>query len=270
MFGYIVANPEKLNSEQRARYKGLYCGLCKKLGENRAKINKMTLTYDLVLLILVLSSVENEEYAAVEGKCMLHPLEKKIFLVNSKTEFAADMNIALAYYKFLDDWKDDKSYSAFVNMQIFKKETERIAEKYPVQCEAIRLCLDRLSEAEKANVLNPDIPADIFGELMGKIFSVSSDEKGERLFNFGKALGKYIYILDAVLDVREDIKKQRYNPLIRTPSEMYGEILDMLMADCVERYNELEIKQDSEIIENILFSGVWTQYEAALRRRKKK
>lgn len=270
MFGYIVINPEKLNKEQCARYKSLYCGLCKKLGENRAKVNKMTLTYDLVLLILVLSAVENEEYTAVEGKCSLHPFEKKLFLVNSKTDFAADMNIALAYYKFLDDWKDDKSYSAFVNMQIFRKETGRIAEKYPVQCEAIKSCLDRLSEVEKANVLNPDIPADIFGELMGKIFSVSTDEKGEKLFNFGKALGKYIYILDAVLDVKEDIKKERYNPLIRTPSAMNGEILEMLMSECVERYNELGITQDKEIIENILFSGVWTKYEAALRRRKKK
>lgn len=270
MFGYIVTNPEKLNKEQNARYKGLYCGLCKKLGENRAKVNKMTLTYDLVLLILVLSAVENEEYDAVEGKCKLHPFEKKVFLMNSKTEFAADMNIALAYYKFLDDWNDDKSYSAFVNMQIFKKETKRIAEKYPVQCEAIKNCLDKLSQVEKANVLNPDIPADIFGELMGEIFRFFPDEKGDRLFNFGKALGKYIYILDAVLDVKEDIKKERYNPLVRTPSQMNGEILEMLMAECVERYNELNITQDKEIIENILFSGVWTQYEAALRRRKKK
>lgn len=270
MFGYIVINPEKLNNEQRARYKSLYCGLCRKLGENRAKVNKMTLTYDLVLLILVLSAVENEGYSAVKGKCALHPLEKKTFLVNSKTEFAADMNIALAYYKFLDDFNDDKSYSAFVNMQIFRKESERIAEKYPVQCEAIKECLDRLSQVERANVLNPDIPADIFGELMGKIFSVASDEKGQKLFNFGKALGKYIYILDAVLDVKEDIKKERYNPLIRMPSEMNGEILEMLMAECVEKYNELNITQDKEIIENILFSGVWTKYEAALRRRKNK
>ncbi len=270
MFGYIVANPEKLNVQQRARYKGLYCGLCKKLGENRAKVNKLTLTYDLVLLILVLSAVENEKYEVIEGKCKLHPLEKKVFLMNSKTEFAADMNIALAYYKFLDDWNDDKSYSAFVNMQIFKKETKRIAEKYPVQCEAIKKCLDRLSQVEKANVLNPDIPADIFGDLMGEIFAIFPDERGEKLFNFGKALGKYIYILDAVLDVKEDIKKERYNPLVRTPSGMNGEILEMLMAECVEKYNDLEITQDKEIIENILFSGVWTQYEAALRRRKKK
>ena len=270
MFGYIVTNPEKLNKEQQDRYKGLYCGLCRKLGENRAKVHKMTLTYDLVLLILVLSAVDFEEYSAVERKCKLHPFEKKVFLMNSKTDFAADMNIALAYYKFLDDWNDDKSYSAFVSMQIFRKETEKIAQKYPVQCNAVKKCLDKLSEVEKANVLNPDIPADIFGELMGEIFRFFPDERGERLFSFGKALGKYIYILDAVLDVKEDIKKELYNPLVRTPHKMNGEILEMLMADCVEKYNALNIIQDREIIENILFSGVWTQYEAAQRRRKKK
>lgn len=270
MFGFIVANPEKLNSEQNARYKSLYCGLCRKLGEDRAKINKMTLTYDLVLLIAVLSAVYSKTYEKEEGKCILHPFSNKTFLVNSFTDYAADMNIALAYYKYLDDFKDDKSGSAFLKMQMFKKETERIFKKYPEKCKNIEDCLERLTEVERQNTLNPDIPADIFGELMGEIFKVTADETGQKLFDFGKALGRFIYVLDAVADVKDDIKKERYNPLIRISFETSGSILEMLMADCVEKFNALEVTQDKDIIENILFSGVWTKYEEMLKRRKDK
>ena len=29
MFGYVIANLEALNEEQRARYRSYYCGLCR-------------------------------------------------------------------------------------------------------------------------------------------------------------------------------------------------------------------------------------------------
>ena len=40
------------------------------------------------------------------------------------------------------------------------------------------------------------------------------------------------------------------------------------MADCTENYKQLPINQGKELIENILYSGVWTKYEAEKKKTK--
>ena len=64
------------------------------------------------------------------------------------------------------------------------------------------------------------------------------------------------------MDLKSDIKNERYNPLIMSSSEDFHDILNLLMADCSENYKQIPINQDKELIENILYSGVWTKYEA--------
>ena len=47
-------------------------------------------------------------------------------------------------------------------------------------------------------------------------------------------------------------------------------ILNCLMADCVDAYQTLNLKQDKGIVENILFSGVWTRFEVWKKKKEKK
>ncbi|MBR3767149.1 MAG: hypothetical protein IKL10_02795 [Clostridia bacterium] len=262
MFGFVVANPQKLTDEQNVRYKAVYCGLCEDLGKERGIKCRIALTYDLVFLAIVLSSVCGEEYMETVGRCPVHPAKKRKFLQNKYTSYAADMNIALAYYKYIDDWQDDNSKSAYMKAKLFSKEVEKIAEKYPEQCEAIKKCLSELTEIEKNGVLVPDVPAVVFGKLLGSVFAVLDTPLKSYLYDFGFALGKFIYVMDAAVDLKSDIKKQKYNPFIQYSFIDTEPVLQMLMAECVEKYKVLPIKQDKEIIENILFSGVWTAFDA--------
>ncbi len=269
MFGFIVANPEKLTEEQRKRYKAVYCGVCENLGRERGFRYRMCLTYDLAFLAIVLSAVSGEEYKEYNGRCPVHPSKKRMYLVNRYTEYAADMNIALAYYKYLDDKKDDGSVSASLKAKLFGEETEKIRNKYPEKCEVIVSCLDELEKIEKADVLIPDIPADVFGRLLGNVFSFEDTAYKSYLYDFGYALGKYIFVLDAAVDLKNDIKRKKYNPLIRYSFKDTDAILEMIMAECVEKYKALPVKQDNDIIENILFSGVWTRYNSQMKGKNK-
>jgi hypothetical protein len=76
--------------------------------------------------------------------------------------------------------------------------------------------------------------------------------------------------MDAVMDFKEDLKKERYNPLITVPSNMFKDILNILMADCTEVYESLNVVKDKELIENILYSGVWMKYELKKAKEKEK
>jgi hypothetical protein len=42
------------------------------------------------------------------------------------------------------------------------------------------------------------------------------------------------------------------------------------MADCTEVYESLNIVKDKELIENILYSGVWMKYELKKAKEKEK
>lgn len=172
------------------------------------------------------------------------------------------MNIALAYYNCLDDWTDERKLLSFFQAKLLEQEFKQVVSKYPNKCSIISDCLSKLSHIENAGELNPDLPANCFGELMSEIFVWREDEYTDNLRAFGRALGRFIYIMDACLDLKIDIKHERYNPLVTLSSENLKPILNLLMADCTEKYKQLPINQDRNLIDNILYSGIWTRHEA--------
>lgn len=262
MFGFVVANTEKLSPEQLLRYRALYCGLCRKIGERHGECARIALTYDLVFLAIVLSSVYDGEILKQEkDTCVAHPTQKKDYIYDSFTDYASDMNIALAYYNYLDDWQDDKSIKARLQAHLLGKGMHTAKQLYPRQIHCVEQCLHDLHEAERRDESDPEIPANIFGTLLGELFRYEETELGDRLFDFGCALGRFIYLMDAFVDLKKDIKKQKYNPLVRYTGEQILPMLDIQMAQCAELFSLLPVRKDKDLCENILYSGVWSKAE---------
>ncbi len=271
MFGYVVANTEKLDNEQLSRYRALYCGLCRRIGERHGASSRLTLSYDLVFLILVLSSVfDGEDLEHSQSACAAHLLKKREYIYDTFTDYAADMNVALAYYNCMDDWQDDASVKARLQAQLLGKEAQRTCRLYPRQMETMRACLHALNEAERRDESNPDVPANLFGEILGELFRYEESETGDLLFDFGCALGRFIYLMDAYADLKNDIKKKKYNPLIRYTRSEIIPMLNAQMAQCVDLFSLLPMKCDKDLCENILYSGVWTKSEILMQQEARK
>ena len=66
--------------------------------------------------------------------------------------------------------------------------------------------------------------------------------------------------MDACVDLKKDVKKCRYNPMIEVSSQDFQQILTILLSDCTDIYDTMNIIQNKGIIENILFSGIWTRF----------
>ena len=170
------------------------------------------------------------------------------------------MNLLLYYYKCLDDYKDENKIAAYKKAQKLEKHIESIRQKYPEHCDHIQQQLNELSEYEKHNELNPDLPANSFGLLMAQIFTFGEGPEVEAMKAFGYHLGRFIYLMDAVMDFRYDVRHQLYNPLTASNGEYRREMLEMVMADTMAEYEKLPIENYLSIIENVLYSGIWTQY----------
>ena len=174
------------------------------------------------------------------------------------------MNVALSYYNALDDWQDDKNPAAGLLAQILGKKLPEIEARHPRQCQAIKDCIARLSQLEAENCPNPDEPAACFGELMGELLVYEEDLWAPVLRQMGNALGRFIYLLDAALDYRKDQKKGKYNPYIAMGLgedwQRWEDYLVLTMARCTDFYERLPLVQDKDLLDNILYSGVWVNY----------
>ena len=269
MFGFVTANMGELTQEQKNRYTAVYCGICRSIRSGSSNLCRCCLSYDVALLALVLMSLYEPEETVGDRACMLHPIHPRPWTENEFTRYAADMNVALAYYNAVDDWYDDRKLSAKAAASVLEPHLGAIRERYPRQCQAIEDCIRRLAELESQNCANPDEPANCFGELMGQLFVYREDLWQEDLFGMGMALGRFIYLTDAAVDYRRDVKKGKYNPFaaMGLPPDPQGweAHLVLAMARCTACYERLPLVQDKALMDNILYSGVWGNY-----RRKRK
>ena len=168
----------------------------------------------------------------------------------------------LGYYNFLDDWEDDGKYTAKLLAGQFGKHLPEIAQRYPRQCRAIEDCIRQLSWLEKDGCGNPDEPASCFGILMGELLTYEEDLWAPTLRQMGFYLGRFIYLLDAALDYEKDEKKAKYNPYLAMGTgkdwPRWEEYLLLTMGRCTDFFEKLPLVQDKPLLDNILYSGVWT------------
>ena len=259
MYGNILTNPDLLQIEDKKYYSSCYCGLCRASSDKHKQISRLTINYDMTFLIVLLNEVYKEKNTELKCRCALHPLKKRTYLKGKFIDYVADMNVLLAYYNLIDDWNDDKNVIAGSYAALLKTEFNKVCSKYPRKAEVVKKNLNELSKIEKKNILNPDLPAKCCGNLFGEVFSPYEDEFSKKLKDFGNSLGKFVYIEDACIDLNSDIKHKRYNPLITSSKLEFDDMLNLLLADCIENYKKLNIS--NKILENVLYSGIWTKYE---------
>ena len=276
MFGYININQKELSDESKKAYQSYYCGLCRKLKSNCGTKGQMLLNYDMTFLIVLLTGLYELENEEVEFTCPLHPTKKRTAWWNEATDYAADMNVVLAYYNMLDDWKDEKSYTKRAFAKMLDKDYQRIMEKYPRQVTAIEQFMEKQAQAERENEKNLDIVAGLTGEMTGEIFAWKKDVWEEELKTLGFYLGKFIYIMDAYEDVDEDIRKKSYNPLILAADKddenfdtFCKLLLTSMMSECAKSFERLPILLHADLLRNVLYSGVWSKYEYLQLKKKK-
>lgn len=266
MFGHVTVHRDSLEDADRARYQSHYCGLCRRLGAEYGARGRATLTYDMTFLSLLLGSLYREEEESGVLRCPANPLRKCSYVETPATRYAADLNLILARYKYLDDWRDDGSQRAGFRARLLEAPARRAAESRPWQERAIRDGIAQLTEWERKGELNPDKPAGCFGALMGELFVRQEDAHAPLLRQMGAALGRFVYLADAALDLREDLRQERYNPLASQPGADFTPALTMLMGDCTRCFEQLPLERDRSILRNILYAGVWVTYQTKLRK----
>lgn len=271
MFGFLTAATEALSEEQLARYRSCYCGLCRSLHERHGQLSRLTLNFDMSFLVLLLDSLYESEERSGEDRCIIHPLEKRAWRRSEMCDYAADMNVALSYLKCRDDWRDDGRLGALAASGALKKASDDVSARYPRQCNAMESTIKELCEIEKSRSDSPDAAAAAFGRLMSEILAYREDRWSGVLRQMGDALGRFIYIMDACVDLDNDTFHNRYNPFRRyyglDNEQRFRDILKMLLGECIRWFDVLPLVQDADILKNVLCSGVWSAFDKKYNRK---
>lgn len=273
MFGYIIINKDELKIKDFNLYRSFYCGLCQELKREYGSLGQLSLSFDMTFLILLLTGLYEAEETKGFRKCIAHPFEKHPTASSRFTAYGADMNLLLTYYKCLDDWDDEKKRSRYLYAASLKKRIRQLELKYPEKTNIIAQNLQTIRKYEQNKEYNLDLVAGCFGTIMAELFACQEDEWADTLRAMGFFFGKFIYLMDAYEDLELDLKKGTYNPFFPMKEDAAFEsnthqILTMMMAECCRAFERLPILNYTDILRNILYSGVWSRYEITARKRK--
>lgn len=273
VFGYITPNLSALDEAQRARYRAVYCGLCHVLLKRHGLTGTMTLSNDLTFLALLLNSLYEFDECVGEERCVAHPIKRHSYVFSEAFEYAADMNVVLAYHKCMDNWRDERNILSRSEAMLLKNAYRRVSKCYPDKCAAVEAWIQDIHHIEENNLANIDAPVNSTGQLLGKLFGWKDDFWTESLRIIGDGLGRFIYMMDAYEDLPKDMKSGSFNPLKFYHANddfeaMCKDALLMMVADCTQEFEQLPIMRDVYLLRNILYSGIWNKYTLLQKKKK--
>ena len=272
-FGYVTVNKPEIKFKDFDVYRSFYCGLCRELRERYGIPGQISLTYDMTFVVLLLSALYEPPTKKGTSRCVVHPLKPQPVRKNTVTEYCADMNVILTYYKCMDDWQDEHKPLHYAYARILKNCGNMHMSAYPEKIQRIRGALEELSSLEKQRETDVDRVAGCSGRIMEEILAFRKDVWESSLRRLGFYLGKFIYILDAYDDVEKDAENGNYNPFLEKYKiegfeEEVRRLLMMMLAECCREFEKLPIIRYGDILRNILYSGVWCRFAAIGQKRR--
>ncbi len=259
MFGYIGPFQDELKVREEREYKGWYCGLCRTLGRKYGPAGRLALSYDCTFVALLLSGIEGGG-ALQPGRCPYKPLPKRMIAAPCEAlDFAADLDLLLAWHKLADDWRDERKISASAGRLALAPAAKKARRQRPALAAAIEAGMRELTALERQGCRDLDGAADAFARMMRQVGEQAglAGRQGKVLPHVLYHLGRWVYLMDAWADRGKDKKSGAYNPFLAAAAgkERARFLLDLSLNEAVGAFELLEPEAHRGLLNNILYEG---------------
>lgn len=277
MFGYVRADTPYLFIKDETLYRAMYCGVCKGIGQVCGHTARIGLSYDTTFLSIILHNIKGVDIKVEKQHCLTHCIRsRKMAEVDELTRQIGALNTVLAYYKYTDDIEDGDGGRG--KRLFFKKGFKRVKKKYPEIEKIVKDHLKKQAKIEKSGCDSTDIAADPTASILADFSDLVLEEKAtEYTRNLFYAVGKWIYLIDAIDDYDKDKKKGAYNPFIKSygapclkelMQSACGEevryTFNALFFDIRENLSNIKFHFNRDLSDNILLLGLPKQTEKTL------
>ena len=244
MFGYVKPLPGELLLKEYELYKAIYCGLCRTGGKKVSRLTRLLLSYDFTALAALRLGLTDEEPHTEKHRCPYNLKNKQMLCCDGVFTYTAAAFACLSYAKAVDDVNDEKGLSRLKRLLVkpFAKRMKKKATRlYPDLYDKLVVPLKALYVLEHDGTRHT---ADEYAHHGADAIAITASYGLEGAdaaiaYEAGYHIGRYIYLLDAVDDLKDDAKKGRFNPL----AVHYGEA-------------EEAIKHTEEVYETLRASSV--------------
>ena len=269
MFGYVRADTPHLYIKDDTLYRAMYCGLCKGIAQVCGNAARMGLSYDITFLSVILHNIKGEDVKIEKQHCLTHCIRsRQMAEVDELTRQLGALNTLLAYYKYTDDIEDGDGGRG--KRLFFKKGFKRAKAKYPQIERLVRENLAEQAKAERAKTESVDRAADATANMLAAFSDYElSDKATEHTHKLFYAVGKWIYLIDALDDYDKDRKKGAYNPFYYAYNASGKEellqgkrgeevrfIFHSVFFDVRESLSQIEFRFNRDLSDNILLRGL--------------
>ena len=268
MFGYIRTDTPYLYIKDDTLYKAMYCGLCKGIAEVCGTTARMGLSYDVTFLSVIMHNILGVDVTIEKQHCFTHCIRsRQMANVDELTRQLGALNTALVYYKYTDDIRDgDRGRGKRL---WFKKGMKRVKKLYPEVERIVRENLANQEDVERANTDSVDRAADATATMLAEFSDYALGEKAtEFTRNLFYAIGKWIYLIDALDDYDKDKKKGAYNPFVLAygaenraalmceKGEDVQYVFNAIFFDIRENLSQISFRFNRDLSDNILLRGL--------------
>ena len=268
MFGYVRTDTPNLYMKDMELYRAMYCGVCKGIGASCGLLARIGLSYDVTFLSVLLHNILGLDVKIEKQHCFTHCVRvKQMAEVDELTRQLGALNTELVYYKYTDDIADgDKGRGKRL---WFKSGHKRVQKKYPELARIVKENLAKQAPVERQKIASLDISADATANMLAELSDYFLGEKKTQETNaLFYALGKWIYLVDALDDFEKDKKKGAYNPFAlcfdakdkRELMEKYGGEVSFafqtLFTGIKENLSKIPMGFNRDLVDNVLLRGL--------------
>lgn len=273
MFGYIKPYKPEMKMKEFDTYKAIYCGLCKKLGEKYGFFARMTLSYDFTFLALISLGLSEQCSGFRNEKCMVNPFKKKPCLAPcDDLTFVSSSAMVMFYYKLKDNYLDGNIKDKFLSllcMPFANSARKKVLNQYEILDTLFCECMKEQKQVEESKSASVDRAAQPTAQALAGVFELLSEDDMEKqvLNRLGYFTGRYVYFMDAIDDLEDDIKSGNYNVFynkfleeentnIEDIKKYAKETINLTVGQIASCYELLNLNRYKEILDNIIYLGL--------------
>ena len=260
MFGYIRPVKDELKVREFEQFKTCYCALCHTLKSEYGRLSRFFLSYDFTFLSMLLWDAGDLPEPRC-ARCVASPLVKKNYCVPTQTlKDCAGYSVILSWWKLKDAIKDEGLFGtarSWIYTILTRRTYKKAAKNHPAFVAIVGEKLGRLAELEKGLSTSLDLAADQFAAITSALAEKETDEARRRtLRQLLYHTGRYIYIIDACDDLKEDNLARRYNPVAKR-----FDIENGILNDEAKRTLDLTLKHSINMIGTayeLIADNIWS------------
>lgn len=273
MFGYIKTDKPEMRVKDFEAYKAVYCSLCKELGRSFGIWARFTLNYDFTFLAVLRMSLNSDCPRFKKMSCTFNPFLKCNRCLGGAEDltFAANAAMIMTFYKVCDNIRDDGFFKRIPMLLLYPFAAgahKKAVKKFPELEKIIGDYITAQKDVEQSRTAVLDRAAQPTAAALAELFSYGADQK-ETLYRLGYCMGRWIYFIDALDDIEEDIKTGGYNPFIASAqsnefteerlqqlSDRARGVLNLSAGEAAVALQKLKTCKFRDILENIVYLGL--------------